>query len=93
MLAAGLERQLDRCNAAAHRPDFCYDLVVYPKLRHAYSHIWDLIDANKVHLSSEVWSWVHDGDGFVYTPLGALTPPSGQSPTGECFDPLCFCSP
>ncbi|EKG17217.1 glycogen debranching enzyme [Macrophomina phaseolina MS6] len=84
MLAAGLERQLDRCNTLiAHAPDFCFDTSVYSKVRRAYNHLWDLIDANSAFLSSEVWSWVYSGGDFVYTPLGALPPPAGQSPTGE----------
>lgn len=83
MLAAGLERQLDRCTSTAHVPDFCSDMAVHPKVLRAYNHLWDLIDANSAYLSSEVWSWVYSGDDFVYTPLGALPPPPGQSPTGE----------
>ncbi|KAK7733552.1 hypothetical protein SLS57_000567 [Botryosphaeria dothidea] len=83
MLAAGLERQLDRCTSTAHVPDFCSDMAVHPKVLQAYNHLWDLIDANSAYLSSEVWSWVYSGDDFVYTPLGALPPPPGQSPTGE----------
>lgn len=82
MLAAGLARQLDRCNSA-HVPDFCDDATVYAKVRQAYNHLWDLIDSNGAYLNSEVWSWVYDAGDFVYTPLGALAPPAGQSPTGE----------
>ncbi|KAB2576793.1 hypothetical protein DBV05_g4550 [Lasiodiplodia theobromae] len=80
MLAAGLARQLDRCNSA-HVPDFCNDTTVYAKVLQAYNHLWDLIDSNGAYLNSEVWSWVYDAGDFVYTPLGALPPPAGQSPT------------
>ncbi|KAF4534503.1 Glycogen debranching enzyme [Lasiodiplodia theobromae] len=81
MLAVGLARQLDRCNSA-HVPDFCNDTTVYAKVLQAYNHLWDLIDSNGAYLNSEVWSWVYDAGDFVYTPLGALPPPAGQSPTG-----------
>ncbi|KKY21832.1 putative glycogen debranching enzyme [Diplodia seriata] len=80
MLAAGLARQLDRCSSA-DIPDFCNDTTVHGKVRLAYNHLWDLIDANRAHLSSEVWSWVYNAEDFEYTPLGALPPPAGQSPT------------
>ncbi|KAL1641278.1 hypothetical protein SLS58_006180 [Diplodia intermedia] len=85
MLAAGLARQLDRCNIA-DVPDFCNDTTVYGKVRLAYNHLWDLIDANRAHLSSEVWSWVYNAGDFEYTPLGALPPPAGQSPTALELD-------
>ncbi|OJD36358.1 glycogen debranching enzyme [Diplodia corticola] len=80
MLAAGLARQLDRCRSA-HIPDFCNDTIVHGNVRQAYNHLWDLIDANRAYLSSEVWSWVYKAGDFLYTPLGALPPPAGQSPT------------
>lgn len=71
MMAAGLQRQLGRCSDDA-APDFCGDAVVHSNVLSAYNHLWDLIEANWPHLSSEVWRWlVQDGD-FAFEPLGAL---------------------
>ncbi|KAF2503209.1 glycogen debranching enzyme [Lophium mytilinum] len=81
MTAAGLARQLGRCSSTTP-PDFCAQPPLYTKLRTAYSHLWDLIDANAAQLSGEVWSWVYDSsEGFRVEPLGALPPPLGTSPT------------
>lgn len=52
MLAAGLERQLERCSGSTP-PDFCADSSVYENVLGAYNHLWDLIEANKQHLSLE----------------------------------------
>ncbi|KAI7000149.1 hypothetical protein KC360_g788 [Hortaea werneckii] len=90
MMAAGLERQLDRCvsgntnvtTATNSTPAFCTDRSVYGNVKAAYNHLWDLIEANEEQLSSEVWSWLYNEEqGFVFEPLGALPPPAGQSPT------------
>jgi hypothetical protein len=82
MMAAGLERQLSRCNSSEQpQPDFCTSTAILPKVKSAYSHLWDLIDANSATLSSEVWSWTYSSGKFVSTPLGDLPPPPGTSPT------------
>jgi hypothetical protein len=80
MLGAGLERQLDRCHSSSV-PDFCGDATLYNKVKSAYNHLWDLIEANNAQLSSEVWSWTWANNGFQVTPLGALPPPPGNYPT------------
>lgn len=79
MTAAGLARQLGRCNSS-DIPDFCHDSALYNKVTTAYTHLWSLIDANSAQLSGEVWSWIYQ-DGFQVEPLGALPPPPGTSPT------------
>ncbi|KAI1076019.1 carbohydrate-binding module family 52 protein [Whalleya microplaca] len=81
MMAAGLERQLDRCHH--EQLDFCNDNPLHGRVLKAYNHVWDLIDANREHLSSEVWSWVYRDGDLQYIPLGALPPPKGQSPVGS----------
>lgn len=81
MMAAGLQRQLHRCNDNSSAPDFCRDGSVHSNVLAAYNHLWDLIEANKEHLSTEVWSWQYRGGGFEFVQLGALPPPPGQSPT------------
>ncbi|KAI1459747.1 carbohydrate-binding module family 52 protein [Annulohypoxylon moriforme] len=78
MMAAGLEKQLGRCEF--EQLAFCSDTTLHGRILDAYNHLWDLIDANREHLSSEVWSWIYRDGGFQYTPLGALPPPEGQSP-------------
>ncbi|KAI8962120.1 carbohydrate-binding module family 52 protein [Daldinia sp. FL1419] len=78
MMAAGLERQLRRCDDEGLT--YCADTELYRRVVKAYNHLWDLIDTNRKHLSSEVWSWVYKNNDFQYTPLGALPPPDGQSP-------------
>jgi len=80
MMAAGLERQLQRCNSDSV-PNFCKDAALYKKIKGAYNHLWDLIEANSQYLSSEVWSWVYEKGEFQYTPLGNLPAPDGSSPT------------
>lgn len=82
MLARGFELQLDRCNTP-QPPDFCNDPYVSGNVKRAYNKLWDTIDANKAHLSSEVWSWVYKNGDFQFTPLGALPPPPGSSATGK----------
>lgn len=71
MMAAGLERQLDRCSTSSP-PNFCADSALYSKVKQAYNHLWDLIDANQAQLSGEVWSWLYLDGGFQVTPLGTL---------------------
>ena len=80
MLAAGLQRQLERCSGSSS-PDFCSDSSVYDNLMVAYNHLWDIIEANRAHLSSEVWSWQYRSGTFEFIELGALPPPAGLSPT------------
>lgn len=86
MMAAGLERQLDRCNDGDYRPDFCSNTALHSRIVQAYNHLWDIIEQNRDHLSSEVWSWIYRDGDYVYTPLGAIPGPDGQNPTGSCFD-------
>ncbi|KAI1100546.1 carbohydrate-binding module family 52 protein [Jackrogersella minutella] len=78
MMAAGLEKQLGRCEY--EQLAYCTDAALHGRILKAYNHLWDLIDANSEHLSNEVWSWVYKDGDFHYTPLGALPPPEGQSP-------------
>ncbi|KAI0886689.1 carbohydrate-binding module family 52 protein [Annulohypoxylon maeteangense] len=78
MMAAGLEKQLGRCEF--EKLAFCTSTVLHGRVLEAYNHLWDLIDANREHLSSEVWSWTYQDGSFHYTPMGALSPPEGQSP-------------
>lgn len=56
MMAAGLQRQLYRCNSS-EVPDFCNDSSVYSNVIAAYNQLWNVIDDNKQYLSNEVWSW------------------------------------
>ena len=81
MLAAGLQRQLERCSSTSGAPDFCSDSSVHDNVLAAYNHLWDLIEANQAHLSSEVWSWQYRGGTFEFIELGALPPPAGSNPT------------
>ena len=81
MMARGFELQLDRCNR--ENLEYCENEVVYTNVLRAYNSLWDTIEANGEYLSAEVWSWVYDG-GFKFTPIGALPPPLGTSPTGAC---------
>jgi hypothetical protein len=80
MMAAGLERQLGRCGSSAV-PDFCNNSTLHGKVTAAYNHLWDLIEANGNQLGGEVWSWTYTNGEFQVTPLGALPPPPGSSPT------------
>lgn len=81
MMAAGLERQLARCEDNKSKPDFCDDDDVHGQVLKAYNHLWDIIDDNTEQLSSEVWSWKYEDDKFKAIPLGELPPPPGSSPT------------
>lgn len=80
MMASGLQRQLERCSSS-DTPDFCNDSSVHDNVLAAYNHLWDLIDANKNHLSSELWSWQYQGGNFDFIEFGALPPPPGSNPT------------
>jgi hypothetical protein len=82
MMARGLELQLSRCNSATV-PDFCSDNQVYSNVKNAYNLLWNSIEANSAHLSTEVWSWTYNAaqKKFDFIDLGALPPPPGSSPT------------
>jgi hypothetical protein len=69
MMARGLDLQLSRC-AEADPPDFCADATVHGNVKLAYRRLWDTVEANRNHLSSEVWSWVYQDHRFQFTPLG-----------------------
>ena len=91
MLIKGLEVQL----SAAYRAEKAgFDAVtvksvdpdvyskVTSKMKRAYGKLWDTIEANKAHLSAEVWSWRWDEkEGFVYVPLSHLPTPDGAGQT------------
>jgi hypothetical protein len=96
MMARGLEVQIARCNtpasfssnpnasytAAAPVPAWCSDETVKANVLSAYNGLWDGIDANRQHLTTEVWSWtLGSGGAFGFVDLGALPPPPGQGPT------------
>ena len=91
MLAKGLEVHL---RAAHSAEESGYDAVtvksaepevyskVMSKMKRAYGKLWDTIEANKAHLSHEVWSWRWDEkEGFVYVPLSHLPTPDGAGQT------------
>jgi hypothetical protein len=80
MMARGLELQLSRCRPSSALA-FCADSAVYGNVKTAYNILWDNIEANSAHLSTEVWSWTYEGGKFNYIDLGALPPPPGSSPT------------
>ncbi|KAM0326978.1 hypothetical protein ACHAQA_006099 [Verticillium albo-atrum] len=80
MMAAGLERQLDRCRSKSV-PDFCGNEALHSKVTAAYNRLWDVIEENSRILSSEVWSWRYDDDKFNAVALGDLPPPPGVNPT------------
>jgi len=77
MIAAGYQKQLLRCNGTAPIPAFCSDTTLYPKVKSAYNHLWDLIEANSQHLTTEVWSWEYANNAFEFVDYGKV------SPTGE----------
>ncbi|KAK0120403.1 hypothetical protein ONS96_010618 [Cadophora gregata f. sp. sojae] len=82
MMAKGLELQLARCSSTSI-PEFCTDTSVHDNVKAAYNALWDAIDENSEHLSTEVWSWTYDAgsERFEYIDLGQLPPPAGVSPT------------
>ena len=58
------------------------------KLERAYGKLWDCIQANEEHLSTEVWSWRWDGDAkgggkgdFAYVPLSQVPTSDGAGQT------------
>lgn len=81
-MASGLEKQLDRCNAA-DKPDFCSNEVVYGNVKGAYNALWDSIERNEHKLSDEVWSWVYEDGQFKHASLGSLPPPPGVDGVAE----------
>lgn len=87
MMAKGLELQLARCSSSSSNssvPDFCADTSVYGNVKAAYNVLWDSIEGNEQHLSTEVWSWIYNPTGngsFGYIDLGALPPPAGVGST------------
>lgn len=91
MMARGLELQLSRCDTKKKAPHFCKDECVYRTVLAAYNTLWDSIEANKQHLSTEVWSWVYKNGGFQFEQLGALPPADGGSQTGKLLSLLSFC--
>ena len=82
MMAAGLGRQLSRCNSTSV-PDFCTDTPVYTNVRAAYNVLWDVIEANTAQLSTEVWSWIYANGNYTLTPLGVLPGPPGTGAQTE----------
>ncbi|KIM96141.1 hypothetical protein OIDMADRAFT_44883 [Oidiodendron maius Zn] len=84
MMGRGLELQLSRCNSTS-APDFCSDSAVYGNVKTAYNLLWDSIEANSAHLSTEVWSWTYDAANkkFDFIDLGALPPPPGTVKRNE----------
>lgn len=81
MMAAGLQRQLERCSGN-EAPEFCGEEPVYAKVKQAYNELWDVLDANAAILGNEVWSWTYRDDDYQVTQLGSLPPPPGVNPTG-----------
>ncbi|KAL8691990.1 MAG: hypothetical protein Q9218_002882 [Villophora microphyllina] len=100
MLTKGLEVQLSAAALAKRdsndaitmklaEPD--YYIGVINKLKCAYSRMWETIEANRKHLSEEVWSWQWDENAegqkegergnFVYVPLSHLPTPDGAGQT------------
>jgi hypothetical protein len=82
MMARGLELQLSRCSESNDTVlEFCNDKSVYDNVKTAYNTLWDCLEENEEHLSTEVWSWTYSDGKFNYIDLGALPPPPGNSPT------------
>lgn len=93
LMAKGLELQLGRCSippSVGHPasaptknlqqiPSFCGDKSVYNNVKAAYNKLWDVIEANAVELSTEVWSWTYDSKTNTYTTtdLAQVPPPPG----------------
>ena len=89
MLAKGLEIQIssvakaeksgdDSVTKKAIDPEY-YGAVI-AKVKGAYRKVWDILEANEEHLSSEIRSWRWDGD-FSYVPLSHLATPDGAGQT------------
>ncbi|KAB5515184.1 glycogen debranching enzyme [Coniochaeta sp. 2T2.1] len=73
MMAKGLERQIARCNDGEEGLEWCGNGELRDKVVRAYNVLWDTIERNGAELSSEVWSWTWEGDGFRVTPFGELS--------------------
>ncbi|KAL1600475.1 hypothetical protein SLS60_006861 [Paraconiothyrium brasiliense] len=70
MMAAGLGRQLARCDSD-DAPDFC-NQDLRSKVRNAYEALWETINENRAQLSGEVWSWQYN-NGYQPVPLSAFS--------------------
>ena len=96
MLTKGLEVQLSAASSAEAAGTDALSInsanpalynAVKAKMKRAYAKLWELIEANREHLSNEVWSWRWDEGveggkgGFAYTPLGCLPAPGGEGQT------------
>ncbi|KAH7029256.1 uncharacterized protein B0I36DRAFT_411085 [Microdochium trichocladiopsis] len=80
MMAKGLEHQLARCSTETLA--FCTNTQLRLRVEQAYSHLWDLIDANQARLDGEVWSWTYDqqaGGGYQFAALGTLSGPNWET--------------
>lgn len=76
--ASAITAQVSECNICTLAVsnislEFCNNFSLHNKILSAYDRLWDLIEANKAQLSSEVWSWNYD-DGYRATPLGTFIP-------------------
>jgi hypothetical protein len=71
MMAAGLGRQLGRCDG--EKPDFCGEKKLHAKVKAAYNRLWDIIEENQKILSSEVWSWRYENGRFKAMNLGGIS--------------------
>jgi hypothetical protein len=89
MMAAGLEKQLLRCNGTANIPAFCNNTIVYHNVISAYNNLWNSIEVNTDQLRTEVWSWVYN-NGFQVTPLGDLPAPGGGAQTESDIVQVCL---
>lgn len=81
MMAAGLERQLDRCGI--EQLQFCGDADLRHQVEEAYNHLWDLIDANQEHTNKEAWTWTYGPEEeYHYAAMGTIPGPGGESAVG-----------
>ncbi|KAJ6436252.1 reverse transcriptase domain protein [Purpureocillium lavendulum] len=69
-------------------PAFCGDDGVYGALKAAYNRLWDVIEANKDQLQSEVWSWTYSVANAANSTNANGTPNNDTSATGYKFSPL-----
>ena len=81
LMAAGLQRQLARCQNSTNVPDFCSDPSVYLNVKAAYNSLWEGILSRPNQIRNEVFSWIYDNGTFNYAPLAALPAPDGGSQT------------
>ena len=82
MIAAGLERQLGRCNTT-DIPDFCSDAEIYGKVKLAYEHVWDIIESNLDEIESEMWTWTYSNGTYTTTDLVNIQAPPGTGNNPE----------